>query len=47
VAIHPLNNRLLAEWQLKIDYFSAMTRANERAAGGAIDPAGAWKGRRG
>jgi hypothetical protein len=47
VAIHQLNNRLLAEWQLKIDYFSAMTRANERAAGGAIDPAGAWKGRRG
>jgi hypothetical protein len=47
VAIHQLNNRLLEENLLKIDYFSAMTRANERAAGGEIDPAGAWKGRRG
>jgi hypothetical protein len=46
-AIHQLNNRLLAKLLLKIDYFSAMTRANERAAGGEIDPAGAWKGRRG
>jgi hypothetical protein len=46
-AIHSLNNRLLAKIILKIDYFSAMTRANESAAGGEIDPAGAWKGRRG
>jgi hypothetical protein len=47
MAIHRLNNRLLGKLLLKIDYFSAMNRANERAAGGEIDPAGAWKGRRG
>jgi hypothetical protein len=32
---------------LKIDYFSAMTRVNEIAGGGEIDPAATSRGRRG
>jgi hypothetical protein len=37
VAVRQLNNRLPEELLLKIDYFSAMTRANEMAGGGEIN----------
>jgi hypothetical protein len=40
ILIIDYSNKLL----LKIDYFSAMTRANENAVGGDIDPAAASRG---